>query len=701
MRPTPYIIYYFSTFGTFITYVLLGVFVYLKNRSSLLHRYCLIFNLSVAFWSVGFFVTLFPGLPHDTALYVSRAHHAVSTFIPPLFCAFVFSLINIYEKRKKLIKFGFLFSTFLFISALTSPHFTKDVISKLYFPYWPVGGPLYFLFVVYFLIFTIYAHWELYKEYRSTSSGRKKRQIIYFFIGTAVGFIGGPTTFFLSFGIGVSPILVCLVTVYPFITAYAIVRYRLLDIEVVIRETAIFAGIFGFAVGAFVVVMYIGQTYLEPYISGHPLFFPAIALFLVTIAVRPIEKLTYNTVGKFLFKKRQKYQKALKDAAEGMATVRKPARLLGLITHILSKNLNPANVAVYIFDEEEKAYFLRAARYPSKIDQRIDFSSEETIITWLKENRQPIVLEEIEHWLREEQLRPHKEVLTSDLEMIKMRLSSLGASICIPSFYHKDELLGLLVLGDKKTGDLYTQDDLELLNSLADEAAFAIRNSILYRKLQKKADEISKIYEKEQTMFAHAATAFANAIDARDPYTHGHSQRVTGYCLALADQMEESRFGGKERYKWFKQRLNIAGLLHDIGKIAIPDSILQKKGKLNAEEWKQMKEHPVVGAKVLGYVRGLWDVVSAVRHHHERYDGGGYPDGLKEESIPFMSRVMAVADTFDAMTSNRPYRKAMTAEVTKQEINNNSTTQFDPYVVGAFMKAYAKSAIKKIMRQNR
>jgi len=165
----------------------------------LLHRYCLIFNLSVAFWSLGFFVTLFPGLPHDTALFVSRAHHAVSTFIPPLFCAFVFSLINIYEKRKKLIKFGFLFSTFLFISALTSPHFTKDVISKLYFPYWPVGGFLYFLFVVYFLIFTIYPHWELYKEYRSTSSGRKKRQIIYFFIGTAVGFIGGPTTFFLKF----------------------------------------------------------------------------------------------------------------------------------------------------------------------------------------------------------------------------------------------------------------------------------------------------------------------------------------------------------------------------------------------------------------------------------------------------------------------------------------------------------------------
>ncbi|UCH12607.1 MAG: HD-GYP domain-containing protein, partial [Candidatus Omnitrophota bacterium] len=502
------------------------------------------------------------------------------------------------------------------------------------------------------------------------------------------------------------------VSVYPFgyfpviscvlILAYAIVNYRLMDIEVIIRETAVFAGIFGFAVGTFVVVMHVGQTLLEPYIrESHPLLFPAVALFLVTIAVRPIEKLTYNTIGKLLFKKRQKYQKALKDAAVGMATIRKPDRLLGLITYILSKSLRPTNAAVYIFDDEEKSYSLRAARYPSKIDQKIEFSSEEAIVTWLKENRQPIVLEEIEHFLREEQLRPHKEVLASDLEQIKRRLLSLNATVCIPSFYHEDELLGILVLGDKKSGDLYTQDDLELLNSLADEAAFAIRNSMLYRKLQKKADEISKIYGKEQTMFAHAATAFANAIDARDPYTHGHSQRVTGYCLALADQMEEARFGGKERYKWLKQRLRLAALLHDIGKVAIPDNILQKKGKLNAEEYKKMKEHPVIGAKVLGYVRGFWDIVSAVRHHHERYDGGGYPDGLKAESIPFMSRVMAVADTFDAMTSNRPYRKTMTAEVTKQEINNNSTIQFDPYVVGAFMKAYAKNLIKKIMGQNR
>jgi len=690
----------YSTILISITSFSLGWFVYLKNRKAGLNISWGLMSTAVALWSFG--LAMLVAAPNVRVAEIwLKIHYSGCILIPPTFLHFVLSFLNLTKNKKNILKACY-FLAFIILFLFFSGILVRTPIPKFSFNFYTVPKNSYFLFPLEFFSMISYAI-VLVANRVKQSTGLQKRRFIYILIASLFGFAGGSTTFFPVFNIFNKTLLFtnAFVILYPILITYAIVRYRLMDINVIIRETAVFAGIFGFAVGSFVLVMYIGQTFLESYITGHPLFFPVIALFLVTIAVRPIEKLTYNTVGKFLFKKRQKYQKALKDAAEGMASVRKPDRLLGLITHILSKNLNPANVAVYIFDEEEKAYFLRAARYPSKIDQRIEFSSEEAIITWLKENRQPIVLEEIEHWLREEQLRPHKEVLTSDLAMIKMRLSSLGASICIPSFYHKDELLGLLVLGDKKTGDLYTQDDLELLNSLADEAAFAIRNSILYRKLQKKADEISKIYEKEQTMFAHAAAAFANAIDARDPYTHGHSQRVTGYCMALVDQMEESRFGGKERYKWFKQRLNIAGLLHDIGKIAIPDNILQKKGKLNDEEWEKMKQHPVIGAKVLGYVRGLWDIVSAVRHHHERYDGGGYPDGLKEESIPFMSRVMAVADTFDAMTSNRPYRKAMTAEVTKQEINNNSTTQFDPYVVGAFMKAYAKSAIKKIMRQNR
>lgn len=679
-------------------FIILGLFVFLKNRKSIVNFLFFLMCCTTFGWQFTWFILFTFPIDKLVPLLIKIGYSWI-IFIPITFYHFAMRFIKA-KKVKKIIFFSYVLGSFFLIANWTSAIFVNGYY-KYFWGHYPKASylhPIYLVMLFYLSLDGLSRMWLKIKH--EQTSALRKNQIRYLIFGIAL-YIFASTDFIVNYGIEFYPLGFVFITLCFSTIAYAILRYRLMDIEVIIRETAVFAGIFGFAVGAFVLVMQVGQMFLEPYISDNPFVFPAMALFLVTIAVRPIEKLTYNTVGKFLFKKRQKYQKALKDAAEGMATIRKPQRLLGLITHIISKNLRPANVAVYVFDDEKKTYSLSAARYLSKIDKNLEFSNEEPLISHLKENKQPIIFEEVEHWLREEQARPHKEVLASDLAGIKDKLSSLNASICIPSFYHKNELLGFLVLGDKKSGDLYAQDDLELLDSLADEAGIAIRNSMLYIKLQHKEEEVSQIYEREQTMFMHAAHAFANAIDARDPYTHGHSQRVTKYSLALVDQMEEARFGSVEKHKWFKQRLQLAGLLHDIGKIAIPDSILQKNEKLNDEEWKKMKEHPVIGANVLSYVRGLWDIVPAVKYHHERYDGKGYPDGLKQENIPFMARIMSVADVFDAMTSNRPYRKARIAEESKQEINNNSATQFDPYTVGAFMKAYAKSLITKIMEQDR
>ena len=686
----------YSCLTTAIASLGLGLIVFLHNKKIETNRSWFYLSITVFLWSFGYYKALTSNSLGEAAFW-NRISYLGSIFIPATYYHFISVLTDSIDKKK--IKIFYLCSS-IFVLFLPTNLIIASAKSSAGFKYFTQPGKLYPFLAIYFISLAFYAIFKLLKTINKTT-GYKKHRLFYVAISSIIGFTGGTQNFMTVMGYSVFPYGNFLVISYNFLVAYAILRYRLMDIEVIIRETAVFAGIFGFAVGAFTLLMYAGQTILEPYLKGHPLLYPAVALFLVTIAVRPIERLVYNTVGKLLFKKRRKYQKALKDAAEGMATIRKPERLLGLITHVASKNLRPTNVAVYVYDDERYVYSLRSAKYPSKIDKTIEFSSDEPLISSLKQNKLPIVTEEVEHWLREEQARPHREVLTSDLEKIKNKLSSLGASVCIPSFFHEDELLGLLVLGDKKSGDLYTNDDLELLNSLADEAAVAIRNSTLYRKLQQKAEEVSVMYQKEQTMFAHAASAFANAIDARDPYTHGHSQRVTDYSLALADQMEEARFGSEEKHRWFKRRLQLAGLLHDIGKIAVPDRILQKAGPLNEEEWKEMKKHPVIGANVLSHVRGLWDIVPAVRHHHERYDGKGYPDGLAQEDVPFMARIMAAADTFDAMTSDRPYRKALTAEASKQEINNNSATQFDPYVVGIFMKAYAKSLITKIMEQNR
>lgn len=459
------------------------------------------------------------------------------------------------------------------------------------------------------------------------------------------------------------------------------------------RETAVFAGIFGFSVGVFVLAMMVGQQALQPYIGKREWLVPCIALLIVTFAVRPIERLIYNTIGKLLFKKRYEYHKALQDAAVGMATIRDPKRLLSLITHIVSKKMRLDNVSILIYEDKDKEYQLKASRGERKPqDLAAGIADDEPLIEWLVEKREPLVFEELQRWIIDKRTVLTKRILTSDLVRIQEKMEMLNASVCVPSFYRND-LLGILVLGDKKSKGLFSQDDLALLSTLADEAAIAIKNSQLYFEIDERAKETEALYEREHRLFIHASVAFAAAIDARDPYTHGHSERVTNYSIAMLDYM--GPVPEIENNPVFKQRLQIAAVLHDIGKIGVSDDVLHKPTSLTPKEKKEMEMHTIIGADIVSHIKGLLDIVGAIRHHHERYDGKGYPDGLKSEEIPFTARIIAVTDAYDAITSDRTYRKGLRAEVAKEEIRKNGSIQFDPYMVAVFLKTFEEGKIKR------
>lgn len=183
--------------------------------------------------------------------------------------------------------------------------------------------------------------------------------------------------------------------------------------------------------------------------------------------------------------------------------------------------------------------------------------------------------------------------------------------------------------------------------------------------------------------------SFYLAVEMKDRYTAGHTERVTQYALAIYDQL-----GEEQKRMLPRDDLRYAGLLHDIGKVAIPDHILLKEGKLTREEYEAIKRHPTIGADLVEQIEGLAHVSPGVRYHHERWDGMGYPEGLKGEEIPLMARILAVADSFDAMTSTRTYRKAMSAQAAYEEIIRCSRTQFDPFVVKLFVRAYKQGKIR-------
>jgi len=198
-----------------------------------------------------------------------------------------------------------------------------------------------------------------------------------------------------------------------------------------------------------------------------------------------------------------------------------------------------------------------------------------------------------------------------------------------------------------------------------------VRHMINLDRLQRNLEaEVEKKTKENEGLFLHVVSSLASAIDAKDTYTNGHSDRVASYAWEIA------RRAGYEGKKL--EDIYMMGLLHDVGKIGIPDAVINKPAKLTDEEYAIIKNHPVMGARILGEIREMPSLANGARWHHERYDGRGYPDGLSGEVIPEEARIIAVADAYDAMTSHRSYREPLPQGVVRQEIEKGRGTQFDP-----------------------
>ena len=229
-----------------------------------------------------------------------------------------------------------------------------------------------------------------------------------------------------------------------------------------------------------------------------------------------------------------------------------------------------------------------------------------------------------------------------------------------------EKTLGCLFALDKEGGE-FDSADAKLLNSIANESAIYLENA--------------KLFDDAHGLMMGLLHSLTSAVDAKDAYTCGHSERVALLSRHLAQEIGLSESDVEQIY--------MAGLLHDVGKIGVPESVLQKTGKLTSEEFEQMKKHPQIGAKILQDVKQIKKIIPGVLHHHERYDGTGYPSGLSGSAIPLMGRIICLADSFDAMTSNRTYRTALPLEVALAEIRRCAGVHFDPELAAVFLRTSA------------
>ncbi|NCB40197.1 MAG: HD domain-containing protein [Erysipelotrichia bacterium] len=263
-----------------------------------------------------------------------------------------------------------------------------------------------------------------------------------------------------------------------------------------------------------------------------------------------------------------------------------------------------------------------------------------------------------------------KHRLITDLEATEFKLDEcnkisgivLRDALVMP-LKPRDKLLGVIQVANKRGNFSYRPEDLDLLKILGSQVAFVIQNADLFHNLQR--------------AYIDTLSALTSAIDAKDSYTRGHSERVTELSMKLAVEM------GVDPAE--VEKIKLGGILHDIGKIGIPEAVLNKPGRLNDEEFEIIKSHPDLGLHIMGKVEFLEAIVPIIRHHHERYDGKGYPGALAGVNIPMLARIVSVADTYDAMTTDRPYRKALTNEEALKEIERCSGSQFDPDAAASFV----------------
>lgn len=291
---------------------------------------------------------------------------------------------------------------------------------------------------------------------------------------------------------------------------------------------------------------------------------------------------------------------------------------------------------------------------PALLSQRMPLNL--GIAGWVATHGQPLIVNDVYSDARF--ARAIAQKITSDTGFYTR------AILCVPLFA-RERVIGVIEVLNKRSGGDFTVEDQDLLMALASYAAIAIENARLYQ----------AVYDGYvDTMRALAAT-----IDAKDPYTRGHSERVTAYAQRTAQAMAAISERDLEHLKY-------AAILHDIGKIGVDERILRKPGHLTPPEKAIMDGHPAIGASIVQGVAFLKEALPAIRHHHERYDGQGYPSGLRGADIPLGARILAVADSYDAMTTRRPYRQLMSQEQALEEIGRCSGSQFDPETAAAFVE---------------
>ena len=489
--------YILITLLTTVSYAGIGLFVFFHNPHKFLCKIFLVFCSMVAFWAFGYFLSLLPEQGYSLALTASRGSHAAGAFIPVTFLHFTLAFIGRREQYTKLLRWAYIVSSVMFLASIT-PLVVSELRSKMDFKYYPEKGPLYPIYVGLYIFFALgHAHFNLWKEFMR-SKGNNRKRLLYFMFTSFLGFIGGASLFFLIFNIPFPPYASTLIVLYPFAMSYTIIRYHEFDVEVVIKRTLIFAGLLAFVFAVFLVATVFVREVLNVYFRLSNTWTYVLSIFLIVLGYDPIRNLMMNLTDRFLFQKKYDYQKLLKDASKGISRIKSLEHLFGLVTHFITMRMRVSCAAILTRESEGVRFSLEYQRGYGKKYYVYYIETNSPLIQYLINEKESIDVEYVNERIEGEGRNTRKTKMESDViynfKAIKEQMEELNAVFSVPSFLGK-ELRNILILGPKKSGDVYSGDDANVLYTLAQESAIAIENARLYDEAINKTRELEKINE--------------------------------------------------------------------------------------------------------------------------------------------------------------------------------------------------------------
>lgn len=625
----------------------LELIVAFSKPKTRLQRIFQIYLLAMFLWSVSAFMTL-SGLEDILRWF------RVMTLAPIVMTIAIFYFVQtLFGLRRKWAPLVFIYGILLIPLSLFTPYLIKSAsfeAGKLHYDF----GPLLFFAAIPGYSLNFFSLAELAKGYSHTSDIDQRNRFRYLILALSITILATLINFTEW---GKYPIDIAANTVTAMLIAYAVLRHKLLDIQIVVRLGLLYSLTTAILGLIYFLIITLTLSVVEAFSGGRIFILSVIAAIITAVIISPLREAAQRWVDRLFYRERYNASLMLQRLSQATTTLLDLDKITKTVLSDVVETLHIGHAALFIRQNRENSFHLLAEEAGPKIPAPV-FGYDHPIVKWMIRQNEILSKNILD-------ISPiFKGMWKNELEY----LDEFPAQLLIP-LKTKGELVGFMIVASKRSGQPYTHDDEVILSTLANQTAVVIENA--------------RLYEDLEATFVQTVVTLANAIDMRDTYTSSHSQRIAEWAAEIARILGCS---GQEI-----QAIYWGGLLHDIGKIGIPDAILRKPTKLDEAEWECIKSHTILGAQLVSPIKKLAHVAPIIECSHERYDGSGYPHGLKGEEIPLGARIIGVVDSYSAMRDERSYKKPASHEVAIEELKRNSGILFDPQVVNVFLYVINKS----------